>query len=79
MKGLQEEFADNAPNGNGCNITPTAVSPRMQRVTVSGNRPITVLSEGKWECMEQNGKKTVIKEHWKKIVSESEPQVDRAR
>ena len=71
MNGLQEELADNAPSNDGCSITPTAVSPRVQRVTVQGNLPVIILSEGKWECMGQNSKKAVMKESENELI---EPQ-----
>ena len=68
MNELQEELADNAPSNDGCSITPTAVSPRVQRVTVPGSLPIIIPFGGKWECMEQNSKKAVIKESENEVI-----------
>ena len=72
MNELDTELADNAPT-DGCSITPTAVSPRVQHVTEQGNSPVITLtpgicSESTWESMEPISKRAIIKESENEVI-----------
>ena len=67
------ELADNAPNTDGCSITPAAVSPRVQHVNEQGDSPVIAfapgaVSESNWESMEPISKRAVIKESENEVL-----------